>query len=342
MITIYKKEREKISGTNGILLVQLRGLSTDDKPTILNDNDKIENGSEFIEIDTGSKYLFDASNQEWKLASGGGGSTPATLIEKNISANGTYNASSDIADGYSKVVVSVSPNLQNKSITIEENSSIIIQKDSNYDGLGTVSVTVDVPTPTPTGGFKLYCPSDMQSYDIETIFYNISTILNYSEVQEEMAIRYQDTVDAMPFPAILDTHDLEDFENFASGLSDNYQGYPFVISANDIDTSSATSLRNMLNGCPVLNIPIFDTTNVTHMEGAFKNIELGIGNVSEDQDIENIENIMTMCINSAVTDDKYLSSVLNYDEYVQYYFDEDYIDPTLLQQFYASGWALTD
>lgn len=40
-----------------------------------------------------------------KAAGGGGGS--ATLINKNISANGTYNASADSADGYKKVVVDV-------------------------------------------------------------------------------------------------------------------------------------------------------------------------------------------------------------------------------------------
>lgn len=41
---------------------------------------------------------------------GGGGGTSATLIEKPITANGTYNASADGADGYSKVVVNV-PNV---------------------------------------------------------------------------------------------------------------------------------------------------------------------------------------------------------------------------------------
>lgn len=37
----------------------------------------------------------------------GGGSSP-TLITKNISANGTYSAEDDNADGYSQVVVAVS------------------------------------------------------------------------------------------------------------------------------------------------------------------------------------------------------------------------------------------
>ena len=38
---------------------------------------------------------------------GGGGGSEAVLIDKNISANGTYNASSDNADGFKKVVVDV-------------------------------------------------------------------------------------------------------------------------------------------------------------------------------------------------------------------------------------------
>lgn len=35
----------------------------------------------------------------------GGGGTPATLIDKTITENGTYNASSDNADGYRRVIV---------------------------------------------------------------------------------------------------------------------------------------------------------------------------------------------------------------------------------------------
>ena len=41
-----------------------------------------------------------------KLSKGGGGDEPV-LIDKTITANGTYNASSDSADGYEKVVVNV-------------------------------------------------------------------------------------------------------------------------------------------------------------------------------------------------------------------------------------------
>lgn len=47
----------------------LVGLSTDTKPTTVLINDKaveVANGSEFIEMNTDKKYLYDATNQQWK------------------------------------------------------------------------------------------------------------------------------------------------------------------------------------------------------------------------------------------------------------------------------------
>ena len=38
----------------------LRGLSTDEKPT-----EHIGNGSTFLEMDTGKVFIFDADNKEW-------------------------------------------------------------------------------------------------------------------------------------------------------------------------------------------------------------------------------------------------------------------------------------
>ena len=52
-----------------------------------------------------SKYFYSSSGVKTQ----GTGTVPSpTLITKNITANGTYNASSDNADGYSSVTVSVS------------------------------------------------------------------------------------------------------------------------------------------------------------------------------------------------------------------------------------------
>lgn len=89
-------------------LSEIVGLSTDTKPTDSIEGIKIQNGSSFRELDTGKRFLFDAENTTWnEVSSGGGGGGSSTLIEKSISANGVYNASSDNADGYSKVTVDV-------------------------------------------------------------------------------------------------------------------------------------------------------------------------------------------------------------------------------------------
>ena len=61
MITISKTE--KYNGNKR--LVELRGLSTDEKPTSLS-NKVVENGSIFIEIDTGKIFMYDLENEQWK------------------------------------------------------------------------------------------------------------------------------------------------------------------------------------------------------------------------------------------------------------------------------------
>lgn len=67
MISIYDvKKSEMLTHPNGevFYLCELRGLSTDVKPKTIK-NGSIENGSSFIEIDTGDIYLYDLHNEEW-------------------------------------------------------------------------------------------------------------------------------------------------------------------------------------------------------------------------------------------------------------------------------------
>lgn len=40
---------------------QLRGLSTDTKPTT-----DVPNGSSFLEMDTGNVYMWDEENEQWR------------------------------------------------------------------------------------------------------------------------------------------------------------------------------------------------------------------------------------------------------------------------------------
>lgn len=65
MVSIYDVKKSKIRGEDKpLILVELRGLSSDTKPTVIQNGD-IENGSSFIEIDTGKLYLYDGSSNSW-------------------------------------------------------------------------------------------------------------------------------------------------------------------------------------------------------------------------------------------------------------------------------------
>lgn len=82
-----------------------------------------------------------------------------TLINKTITANGTYNASSDNADGFEAVTVNVpssAPNLQAKTNISPTTSSQTITADSGYDGLSSVQINAmpsgTAGTPTATKG----------------------------------------------------------------------------------------------------------------------------------------------------------------------------------------------
>lgn len=65
MVSIYKIENTNITPNDSYISAELRGLSTDGKPTEANGK-KIANGSVYLEIDTKKLYFFDADSQEWK------------------------------------------------------------------------------------------------------------------------------------------------------------------------------------------------------------------------------------------------------------------------------------
>lgn len=95
--------------------------------------------------------------------SSSGGSSEATLITKTITSNGTYDAEDDSADGYSSVIVNVTPNLQSKSTT-PTTSSQTISPDSGYDGLSGVTIGA-IPSQyiVPTGSLNI---TSNNTYDV--------------------------------------------------------------------------------------------------------------------------------------------------------------------------------
>lgn len=98
----------------------------------------------YIEYANSSMYFDVLDSSQYgtytvKVEESSGGTN---LITKSITANGTYNASDDSADGYSSVTVNVStttPTLQSKTATPSETAQTITA-DSGYDGLSSVSV----------------------------------------------------------------------------------------------------------------------------------------------------------------------------------------------------------
>ncbi len=89
------------------------------------------------------------------IPSGGGGST---LITKSITQNGTYNASSDNADGYSSVTVNVS--------TVTPTGTISITSNGTYDVTNYASANVNVSGSTPN--FTIEVPLARFSDDTNT------------------------------------------------------------------------------------------------------------------------------------------------------------------------------
>ena len=65
MVTIWNIKINTLS-EDDLLQVELRGLSTDTKPTSLIGG-IIDNGSVFIEIDTQDVYIYDGENKEWVI-----------------------------------------------------------------------------------------------------------------------------------------------------------------------------------------------------------------------------------------------------------------------------------
>ena len=82
----------------------------------------------------------------------------------------------NLSNAIASIPTSSSPTLQNKSITITQNGNTIVQADSGYDGLDTVSITTNV-----SGGGGIVEEKDVNFYD-----YNGTILYSYTlnEIQQ--------------------------------------------------------------------------------------------------------------------------------------------------------------
>lgn len=69
MISIYNTKQKRVVDDNIYIMSEFRGLSTDTKPvTYTDENGKeflVDNGSAFIELDTGDVFGYDLDSQDW-------------------------------------------------------------------------------------------------------------------------------------------------------------------------------------------------------------------------------------------------------------------------------------
>ena len=181
--------------------------------------------------------------------SGGGGS--ATLIEKNISANGTYNASSDSADGYSKVVVSV------PASAVDTGTKSITANGNNQDVVGYAAVNVNVPNTYAAGDEGKVVSSGAlvaqtahaevtQNGTIDTTLNNSVTV-NVAGASTPYLVSYE------AITVVSGTTSVTQFDTaYLPSLSTSANGYPTIMYLIDnTDTGSYTAL----SACRISGIP---------------------------------------------------------------------------------------
>lgn len=167
---------------------------------------------------------------------GGGGEAP-TLINKNISANGTYNASSDEADGYKKVVVEVQPNLETKSITITENKTTLIEPTQGKDGISSVSVITNVPQ---SGGRDW-------------------TAIGYSSEPQSIVAGYNYAKNIY-----------DNWDSSITTMASKYNGNRELIFMPSVDTSNVNAMNSAFAQCTCLQqVGQIDTSRVANFNSCF-------------------------------------------------------------------------
>lgn len=102
----------------------LDGLSTDAKPTVI-DGMKVLNGSEFTEIDTGAKYMFDSDNSQWHSMNC---SNPCIKIN-------SFSAAPPVSEIGSSQTITLAWNLNKQATSQNINGSPVAGNTKQYTGV---------------------------------------------------------------------------------------------------------------------------------------------------------------------------------------------------------------
>ena len=154
------------------------------------------------------------------------------------------------------------PNLQEKSVTITENTTTEITADSDYDGLSKVSITTNV-----AGGDGV---SELTT--ISYLFYNNYRIDQFDDLKK---LTWKGSCNMAFYMTSKDTIDLsnKDLSNLTS-MSQMFQDARNVkyIDLSNTNTVNVTDMSNMFkqtNTLNSINLTNFNTSNVTNMSNMF-------------------------------------------------------------------------
>ena len=232
---------------------------------------------------------------------------------------------------------------QNKEVTMYSNGNVVLEPDSGYTGLGTVSVTVDV-APDLTPYFKTNLsegavtlikkfPSNMTNsltswLSVFSGFKGLEELplMNTSSVTTfEQAFRYCTSITTAP---LYNTSNVSSFRLCFSDCS-------ALTSVPLLDLSHATTCYAMFDNCTSLTtVPAFNVSSVNQSGVGLNNMFRNCPNLSNDS----INNILAMCTTAvSFTGTKNLSSLgLGGDHYSASMIE----GLSNYQAFVTAGWSI--
>ena len=200
------------------------------------------------------------------------------------------------------------PTLQNKSVTITENTTTNIMPDSGYDGLNKVEVTTNVSGGSSHDWSAIGYNGEPKSFQ-EMFDYSKEIYDNWDNTIIVLNYKFNGDKKLVWFP-LVDTSNVTDMMGTFSSCS-SLKEIP------QLNTSNVTSMNYMFDICTLLKeVPQFDTSNVTDMTGMFQYCELlenvpqfDTSNVTDMYNMfylcnkltdTSIDNILQFCITSKI------------------------------------------
>ncbi len=212
--------------------------------------------------------------------------------------------------------VAGNPNLQSKSITINQNGTTTVTPDQGYDGLSDVNVTVNVQASDYNA--KVITNPTGNTLDVRKLITELPQQLNTSNMQN-MRSCFANCFELTSVPSMNTSN--------VTNMSSMFNSCTKITTIPQLDTGNVTDMSNMFSSCTnLVSVPLLNTSNVKNMESMFAMCtklttipQLDTGKVTNMRSMvvwcdllsnESLNNILAMCINATrITSNKTLASI---------------------------------